>query len=55
MKGKITGRKRHISIDVLGLLICIYIHSVGIFDLKEAKLVIAITLSISPHDTVILC
>ena len=29
---KIKGRKRHISVDVLGLLICVSVHSAAISD-----------------------
>ena len=39
---KIKGRKRHISVDVLGLLICVSVHSAAISDREGAKLVIAV-------------
>ena len=45
---KIKGRKRHISVDVLGLLLCISVHSAGISDREGAKLVIARTLAVCP-------
>ena len=35
---KIKGVKRHISVDVLGLLICVIVHSTGISDRKGAQL-----------------
>ena len=45
---KIKGRKRHISVDVLGLLICVSVHSAAISDREGAKLVIARALAICP-------
>jgi putative transposase len=38
---KINGRKRHILVDTLGLLITVVVHSAGIQDRDGAKLVIA--------------
>ena len=43
---KIKGRKRHIAVDVLGLLICVIVHSAGISDRAGAKLLIPKALSI---------
>jgi len=34
---KIVGRKRHIVVDVLGLLLCVVVHSAGIQDRAAAK------------------
>jgi len=45
---KIKGRKRHISVDVLGLLIYASVHSARISDREGAKLVIARALAICP-------
>lgn len=45
---KIKGVKRHISVDVLGLLICVIVHSAAISDRKGAHLLIARTLAICP-------
>lgn len=45
---KIKGRKRHISVDVLGVLICVFVHSAAISDRAGAKLLIARTLAICP-------
>lgn len=36
---KIKGRKRHIAVDVLGLLLLVVVHSAGIQDRAGAKLV----------------
>ena len=36
---KIKGRKRHIAVDVLGLLLTVVVHSAGIQDRAGAKLV----------------
>ena len=36
---KIKGRKRHIAVDVLGLLLIVVVHSAGIQDRAGAKLV----------------
>lgn len=36
---KIKGRKRHIAVDILGLLLTVVIHSAGIQDRAGAKLV----------------
>ncbi len=36
---KIKGRKRHIAVDVLGLLLVVVVHSAGIQDRAGAKLV----------------
>ena len=38
---KIKGRKRHIVVDVLGLLLTVMVHSAGIQDRAGARLVIA--------------
>jgi putative transposase len=34
---KICGRKRHIVVDVLGLLLCVVVHSAGVQDRHAAK------------------
>jgi putative transposase len=36
---KLSGRKRHIVVDTLGLLLCVIVHSAGIQDRDGAKLV----------------
>lgn len=36
---KIKGRKRHIMVDVMGLLLCVVVHSAGVQDRDGAKLV----------------
>ena len=38
---KIKGRKRHIAVDVLGLLLAVIVHSAGIPERTGAKLVMA--------------
>jgi len=38
---KIKGRKRHIAVDVLGLLLAVVVHSAGISERTGAKLVMA--------------
>lgn len=38
---KIKGRKRHIAVDVLGLLLAVVVHSAGIQERAGAKLVMA--------------
>ena len=38
---KIKGRKRHIVVDVLGLLLTVMVHSAGIQDRSGARLVVA--------------
>lgn len=38
---KIYGRKRHVLVDTLGLLLAIKVHSAGIVDRKGAKLLLA--------------
>ena len=45
---KIKGRKRHISVDVLGLLISIVVHSAAITDRNGAKLIIERALRTCP-------
>ncbi len=35
---KIKGRKRHIAVDILGMLLCVMVHSAGIQDRAGAKL-----------------
>lgn len=45
---KIKGRKRHIAVDVLGLLICVIVHSAGISDRAGARLLIPKALDICP-------
>lgn len=45
---KIKGRKRHIVVDVLGMLICVMVHSAGIQDRAGAKMVFEKALSICP-------
>lgn len=45
---KIKGRKRHISVDVLGLLICVIVHSAATSDRSGAKLLIAKAVDICP-------
>lgn len=37
---KVTGRKRHILVDVLGLVLAVVVHSAGIQDRDGAKLVL---------------
>ena len=37
---KLKGRKRHIAVDVLGLLLTVVVHSAGIQDRAGAKLVV---------------
>jgi putative transposase len=37
---KTVGRKRHIVVDVLGLLICVVVHSAGIQDRHGAQIVL---------------
>ena len=49
MEGKkIKGVKRHISVDVLGLLICVIVHGANISDRKGAQFLIARSLMICP-------
>ena len=36
---KVKGRKRHIAVDVLGLILVVIVHSAGIQDREGAKLV----------------
>jgi len=38
---QIKGRKRHIAVDVLGLLLAVIVHSTGIQDRAGAKLLLA--------------
>lgn len=38
---KIKGRKRHIAVDILGLLLAVVVHSAGIQERAGAKLVMA--------------
>ena len=45
---KIKGRKRHISVDVLGLLICVIVNSAATSDRAGAKLLITKALDICP-------
>ena len=45
---KIKGVKRHISVDVLGLLICVIVHGANISDRKGAQFLIARSLMICP-------
>ena len=37
---KINGRKRHVVVDTLGLILCVVVHSAGIQDRDGAKLVL---------------
>jgi len=37
---KIKGRKRHIAVDILGLLLVVVVHSAGVQDRAGAKLVV---------------
>ena len=37
---RITGRKRHIAVDTLGLLLVVVVHSAGIQDYEGARLVL---------------
>ena len=37
---KVTGRKRHIAVDTLGLLLCVVVHSASIQDQEGAKAVL---------------
>ena len=46
---KIKGRKRHIAVDVLGLLICIIVQAANISDRKAAKNLIAKALHGCPN------
>lgn len=43
---KIKGRKRHIAVDVLGLLMCVMVQSANISDRKAARDLIASVLQI---------
>lgn len=45
---KTKGRKRHIAVDVLGLLICVIVHSAGTSDRAGARLLITQALAICP-------
>lgn len=36
---KVKGRKRHILVDVLGLLLCVFVHAANIHDTKAAGVV----------------
>jgi len=45
---KIKGRKRHIAVDVLGLLLYVVVHSAGTSDRAGAKILIEKALSIFP-------
>jgi putative transposase len=38
---KIKGRKRHIAVDILGLLLCVVVHSAGIQERAGAKLLMS--------------
>jgi putative transposase len=39
---KIYGRKRHVLVDTLGLLLAVKVHSAGIVDRKGARLVLEV-------------
>lgn len=45
---KIKGRKRHIAVDVLGLLICVIVQAANISDRKAARDLITKALPICP-------
>jgi putative transposase len=45
---KIVGRKRHIVVDVLGLLLCVVVHSAGIQDRNAAPMVLRKALLFCP-------
>lgn len=45
---KIKGRKRHIVVDVLGLLICVIVQAANISDRKAARDLITKALQICP-------
>ena len=38
---KVKGRKRHILVDTLGLLLVVVVHSAGVQDRDGARLVLA--------------
>lgn len=46
---KIKGLKRHVVVDVLGLLICIVVHSAAIQDRDGAKLVLTKARALAPR------
>ncbi len=48
MGKKIKGRKRHIAVDILGLLISIVVHSAGISDIAGSKSVFTKAVDICP-------
>ena len=39
-KKKVNGRKRHIAVDVLGLLLVLVVHSAGVVDCKSGHRVL---------------
>ena len=45
---KINGRKRHIVVDTMGLLLWVMVHSAGIQDRDGARLVLAAIKSLPP-------
>ena len=45
---KLNGRKRHIVVDTLGLLLCVIVHSAGIQDRDGAKLVFELVKRLFP-------
>ena len=46
---KIKGRKRHIAVDTMGLLLAVVVHSAGIQDRDGAKLVCMKLLGVFPR------
>ena len=45
---KVKGRKRHIVVDTLGLLLTVYVHAANIHDTKAAEMVMKKTLESYP-------
>jgi putative transposase len=45
---KVKGRKRHIMVDVLGLLLCVFVHAANIHDTKAAGVVMTKSLERYP-------
>jgi putative transposase len=50
---KVTGRKRHIVVDTLGLLLCVIVHTASLQDRDGARLVLGKLKSLFPNLNVI--
>lgn len=52
---KVKGRKRHIAVDTLGLVLAVVVHSAGISDSRGAHILLTKLFRFFPHLLKILC